>query len=138
MKFSALRRAAAFAAPVLLLSLREVAQAADAVLEDGVMVLTGDTIEQAIKDHSHLVVEFYAPCEFPPPPGLPPTMCFAHKQCNERCVSFLPHPGITGYYCSSRLALLCGVGAVLCLFRPMTFHIHLHATLPGACRQCAR
>ncbi|CAM9595502.1 unnamed protein product [Ectocarpus sp. 12 AP-2014] len=61
MKFSALRRAAAFAAPVLLLSLREVAQAADAVFEDGVMVLTGDTIEQAIKDHSHLVVEFYAP-----------------------------------------------------------------------------
>lgn len=64
MKFSALRRAAAFAAPVLLMSLREVAHAADAVFDDGVMVLTGETIEQAIKDHSHLVVEFYAPCEY--------------------------------------------------------------------------
>eukprot|EP00903_Cladosiphon_okamuranus_P006162 g6062.t2 len=61
MRFSALRRAAVLAAPVLLLSLTEVARAADAIIEDGVMVLTGDTIEQAIKDHSHLVVEFYAP-----------------------------------------------------------------------------
>lgn len=47
----------------LLLSLAEVARAADAIIEDNVMVLTGDTIEQAIKDHSHLVVEFYAPCK---------------------------------------------------------------------------
>eukprot|EP00752_Nemacystus_decipiens_P007504 g6705.t1 len=61
MRFSALRRAAVLAAPVLLLSLSEVARAADAIMEDGVMVVTGDTIEQAIKDHSHLVVEFYAP-----------------------------------------------------------------------------
>lgn len=65
MRFSALRRAAVLAAPVLLLSLSEVASAADAVMDDGVMVLTGETIEQAIKDHSHLVVEFYAPCKFP-------------------------------------------------------------------------
>lgn len=64
MRFSALRQAAVLAAPVLLLSLSEVARAADAIMEDGVMVVTGDTIEQAIKDHSHLVVEFYAPCEF--------------------------------------------------------------------------
>lgn len=63
MKFQALRRAALLAAPVLLLSLQDVARAADAVVDDGVLVLTGDTIEQAIKDHSHLVVEFYAPCE---------------------------------------------------------------------------
>lgn len=63
MRFSALRRAAVLAAPVLLLSLSEVAQAADAIMEDGVMVVTGDTIEQAVKDHSHLVVEFYAPCK---------------------------------------------------------------------------
>lgn len=55
--------AAVFAAP-LLLSLSEVARAADVATEEAVMVLTGDTIEQAIKDHSHLVVEFYAPCEF--------------------------------------------------------------------------
>ncbi|CAM9271262.1 unnamed protein product [Scytosiphon promiscuus] len=61
MKFPALRRAALLAAPVLLLSLQDVARAADAVVDDGVLVLTGDTIEQAIKDNSHLVVEFYAP-----------------------------------------------------------------------------
>lgn len=64
MRFSALRRAAVFAAPVLLLSLQEVAHAADLATEDGVLIVTGETIDQAIKDHSHLVVEFYAPCKF--------------------------------------------------------------------------
>lgn len=50
------------AAP-LALSVLQRSHAAEAVIEDGVMVLTGETIEQAIKDHSHLVVEFYAPCK---------------------------------------------------------------------------
>lgn len=63
MRFSAWRNAAVLAAP-LLLSLSEVTRAADLATEDGVLVLTGDTIEQAIKDHSHLVVEFYAPCKY--------------------------------------------------------------------------
>lgn len=63
MKFFGLRSAAILAAP-LFLSLSEVARAADAATEDAVMVLTADTIEQAIKDNSHLVVEFYAPCEW--------------------------------------------------------------------------
>ena len=62
MKFFGLRSAAVLAAP-LLLSLSEVARAADVATEEAVMVVTADTIEQAIKDHSHLVVEFYAPCE---------------------------------------------------------------------------
>lgn len=63
MKFFGLRSAAVLAAP-LLLSLSEVARAADVATEDAVLVLTADTIEQAVKDHSHLVVEFYAPCEW--------------------------------------------------------------------------
>lgn len=60
MKFLGLRSAAVLAAP-LLLSLSEVARAADVATEDAVLVLNADTIEQAVKDHSHLVVEFYAP-----------------------------------------------------------------------------
>lgn len=63
MKFLGLRSAAVLAAP-LLLSLSEVARAADVATEDAVLVLNADTIEQAVKDHSHLVVEFYAPCEW--------------------------------------------------------------------------
>lgn len=58
-----MRDAAVIAAP-LLLSLSEVARAADVATEDGVMVLTADNVEQAIKDHPNLVVEFYAPCEY--------------------------------------------------------------------------
>lgn len=40
-----------------------IVRATEYPVEDHVLVLTGDTIEQAIKEHSHLVVEFYAPCE---------------------------------------------------------------------------
>lgn len=57
--------AVALAGPALLLSLSEVARAADVATEDSVLVLNGDTIEQAIKDHPYLVVEFYAPCKCP-------------------------------------------------------------------------
>lgn len=59
-----MRSAVALAAP-LLMSLSEVARAADAAIaDDGVLVVTAETIEKAIKDHEHLVVEFYAPCEY--------------------------------------------------------------------------
>ena len=95
MRFSALRRAAVLAAPVLLLSLSEVARAADAIMEDGVMVVTGDTIEQAIKDHSHLVVEFYAPCEFRS----------SSRALHQRC----PREGSVLVY------VLCGIGGVTSL-----------------------
>lgn len=59
MMFSVLRRAVALAAPLLIASNVAVAS------EDAVMVVNGGNIEQAIKDNEHLVVEFYAPCEWP-------------------------------------------------------------------------
>ena len=46
-----------------LLSVLGVVSAAELPVEDHVVVLSGETIEQAIQDHSHLVVEFYAPCK---------------------------------------------------------------------------
>lgn len=62
MRFS-LKSVVSFVAP-LLFSLSNVAWAEEAaVAEDFVMVVNAGTIEQAINDHSHLVVEFYAPCE---------------------------------------------------------------------------
>lgn len=60
MKLSVLRRAVALVAPLLV---SKVAADAAAATEDAVMVVTASTIEQAVKDNEHLVVEFYAPCK---------------------------------------------------------------------------
>lgn len=53
-----MRRAVALVAPLLV---SKVAADAAAATEDAVMVVTASTIEQAVKDNEHLVVEFYAP-----------------------------------------------------------------------------